>query len=207
MSIDDEDQRLKCVDCGEEFVFTVGEQQFYRDKGLTHAPTRCRRCRDARKNQRGGPEAPRDREPRGGAMYPAVCSDCGAETQVPFRPTSGRPIYCRDCFQARQGGGAPDRRGGRATGGARPGAGDRPGGGGMAISPPRGGGRSQGEVKWFNDSKGYGFIQDDSGDQVFVHFSSIAGDGFKSLGAGDRVEYDVVAGDKGKQAANVIRIG
>ena len=62
-----------------------------------------------------------------------------------------------------------------------------------------------GTVKWFNDAKGFGFIQTDAGDDVFVHFSAISGDGFKSLVEGDRVHFDVVPGPKGKQAANVTR--
>ena len=70
-----------------------------------------------------------------------------------------------------------------------------------------GGGRQQGAVKWFNESKGFGFIQDDGGEDVFVHFSAIQGEGFKVLTEGDRVEFDVVPGAKGKQAANVTRIG
>src|SRR6266705_2660931 len=94
-----EDQRIKCVDCGEEFLFTVGEQTFYREKGLTHAPTRCKRCRELRKGARkdgggapGGARAARE-------MYDAVCSNCGQPTQVPFPPVSERPVYCRSCFQ------------------------------------------------------------------------------------------------------------
>lgn len=69
------------------------------------------------------------------------------------------------------------------------------------------GARTQGVVKWFNESKGFGFIQEDGGDDVFVHFSAIQSDGFKTLNEGDRVEFDVTAGEKGKQAANVIRVG
>jgi len=65
--------------------------------------------------------------------------------------------------------------------------------------------RTQGAVKWFNEAKGFGFILDDSGEEVFVHFSAIGGDGFKTLQEGDRVEFDVVSGPKGKQAANVVR--
>ena len=64
----------------------------------------------------------------------------------------------------------------------------------------------QGAVKWFNDAKGFGFIQAESGEDVFVHFSSIPGDGFRSLAEGDRVEFDVVTGPKGKQAANLSRL-
>jgi CspA family cold shock protein len=103
--------------------------------------------------------------------------------------------------------GAPRGGGGGRGGGAGGGGGAHTsGGGGMPISMPTGG-RSQGAVKWFNDAKGYGFIEDESGEQIFVHFSAIAGDGFKSLGPGDRVEFDATVGSRGKQAANVIRIG
>jgi CspA family cold shock protein len=65
---------------------------------------------------------------------------------------------------------------------------------------------SEGTVKWFNDAKGFGFIQQDSGTDVFVHFSQIQGDGFKSLAEGDRVRFDVSAGPKGPQSSNVSRI-
>ena len=68
------------------------------------------------------------------------------------------------------------------------------------------GDRTQGAVKWFNEAKGFGFILDDSGEEVFVHFSAIGGDGFRTLAEGDRVEFDVVSGAKGKQAANVVRV-
>ncbi len=64
----------------------------------------------------------------------------------------------------------------------------------------------KGTVKWFNDSKGFGFLEQENGEDVFVHFSAIAGDGFKSLAEGDRVTFDVVKGPKGLQAANVTRV-
>ena len=63
-----------------------------------------------------------------------------------------------------------------------------------------------GKVKWFNNSKGYGFIEQDGGEDVFVHFSSIQQDGYRSLNAGEEVQFDVVNGQKGLQATNVIRI-
>jgi cold shock protein len=62
-----------------------------------------------------------------------------------------------------------------------------------------------GTVKWFNDSKGFGFLEQENGDDVFCHFSAIAGDGFKSLAEGDSVTFDVTTGPKGLQAANVMR--
>jgi CspA family cold shock protein len=62
---------------------------------------------------------------------------------------------------------------------------------------------AQGRVKWFNDAKGFGFITQESGEDVFVHFSAVAGQGFKSLAEGDRVEFEVTRGPKGLQAANV----
>jgi CspA family cold shock protein len=66
-------------------------------------------------------------------------------------------------------------------------------------------GMAQGVVKWFNDSKGFGFIEQDNGEDVFVHFSAIQGDGFKSLAEGDSVTFDVQKGPKGLQAANVVK--
>ena len=63
-----------------------------------------------------------------------------------------------------------------------------------------------GKVKWFNDSKGFGFIEQENGDDVFVHFSAIQGNGFKSLAEGDSVTFEIVKGPKGLQAANVNRV-
>jgi CxxC-x17-CxxC domain-containing protein len=214
-----EDKTIKCVDCGEDFLFTVGEQEFYRDHGLTHAPTRCRSCRDARKSQRGSGERSAGAGGSSGReTYTAVCAECGTETQVPFAPTGERPVYCRSCFQARRGGPV----GARASAGSGGGGGRHGGGGhgrghgpghapaarstGGAVYTVSDGTRAQGAVKWFNESKGFGFIQQDGGEDVFVHFSAIVGDGFRSLGEGDRVEFEIVDGSKGKQAANVVKL-
>jgi len=65
---------------------------------------------------------------------------------------------------------------------------------------------AEGTVKWFNDSKGFGFIEQDNGPDVFVHFSAISGEGFKSLAEGQRVTFDVVDGQKGPQASNVEKL-
>lgn len=65
---------------------------------------------------------------------------------------------------------------------------------------------AQGTVKWFNDSKGFGFIEQENGPDVFVHFSSIQSEGFKSLAEGDKVSFDITEGQKGPQAANVVKV-
>jgi CxxC-x17-CxxC domain-containing protein len=100
------DKSLTCRDCNAPFVFTIGEQEFYAEKGFTNQPSRCPDCRRANKARRqsdgggfgGGFGAPRqDRQ-----MYDAVCSTCGQETQVPFMPKADRPVYCNDCFRAQR---------------------------------------------------------------------------------------------------------
>ena len=106
------DKTLTCSDCGQEFAFTASEQQFYSDRGFTE-PRRCASCRASRKaarNEGGGYSSGGysggsngggyDRAPR--EMFSATCSNCGREAQVPFRPTSGKPVYCSDCFQSQR---------------------------------------------------------------------------------------------------------
>jgi CxxC-x17-CxxC domain-containing protein len=130
------DKNLTCADCGQEFVFTASEQDFYAQRGFTE-PRRCPSCRASRKAARnaegggssygggysssggyssggyssgagsyggggGGGYGERDRGPR--EMFAATCSSCGKEAQVPFRPTSGKPVYCSDCFRSQRGG-------------------------------------------------------------------------------------------------------
>jgi CxxC-x17-CxxC domain-containing protein len=131
------DKNLTCADCGQEFVFTASEQDFYAQRGFTE-PRRCPSCRASRKAARGasdgggsssgagyggygagggysaggysgggggggggGGYGSRDRGPR--EMFAATCSNCGREAQVPFRPTSGKPVYCSDCFRTMRG--------------------------------------------------------------------------------------------------------
>jgi CxxC-x17-CxxC domain-containing protein len=103
-----QDKVLTCRDCNQEFLFTAGEQSFYAEKGFQHEPTRCRNCRATRKGGGGGGGGSMSADTGNRALHPAVCSECGKETQVPFRPTSGKPVYCRECFQKRgSGGGNP----------------------------------------------------------------------------------------------------
>ena len=124
------DKVLTCRDCGEQFTWTEGEQEFYQSRGLLNPPTRCSSCRSARKSAQGGGGGGggystrssygndggygggggggysgggggySDRPPR--QMFDAVCADCGQTTQVPFQPRGDRPVYCRDCFQKRR---------------------------------------------------------------------------------------------------------
>jgi CxxC-x17-CxxC domain-containing protein len=120
------DKNLTCADCGQEFVFTASEQDFYAQRNFTE-PRRCSSCRVSRKAARdsegggssyssgggyssgagsygggGGGGGGYDRGPR--EMFAATCSSCGKEAQVPFRPTSGKPVYCSDCFRSQRGG-------------------------------------------------------------------------------------------------------
>jgi CxxC-x17-CxxC domain-containing protein len=87
------DKTLTCRDCGLNFVFTVGEQQFYAQKGFQHEPSRCPDCRSINRNTRGAAPARGGRE-----LHEVVCAECGKPAQVPFVPTMGRPVYCSDCF-------------------------------------------------------------------------------------------------------------
>jgi CxxC-x17-CxxC domain-containing protein len=90
-----EDKTLVCEDCGQEFLFSEKEQEFYAMRGFQE-PKRCKPCRSRRKEQSGG----RGFGPR--QMYPAVCADCGQDTEVPFKPREDRPVYCRDCYTKRR---------------------------------------------------------------------------------------------------------
>lgn len=113
---------MACVDCGQEFTFTAGEQEFYEQRGFSEPPKRCSTCRAARKAQRGGAGASGSASYSGGGydrpgggyggggyaerrpreMFAATCAECGKTAQVPFQPTGARPVYCSDCFQNRR---------------------------------------------------------------------------------------------------------
>lgn len=117
------DRTLTCADCGSPFTFTAGEQEFHSSKGFTNDPRRCPACRNARKSSRndGGGGGYMSNGSRGGGggfgggggrreMFDVVCAECGKTTQVPFRPTGSRPVYCSDCFSGHGGGGGGGRR-------------------------------------------------------------------------------------------------
>ena len=108
------DKVLTCADCGQEFVFSAREQEFYATRQFSE-PRRCSSCRASRKAARGdsggygggygngggyGGDSGYSRGPR--EMFTATCSSCGKEASVPFRPTSGKPVYCSDCFALRR---------------------------------------------------------------------------------------------------------
>lgn len=100
-----EDKTIVCADCGSEFIHSADDQSRYAERGFTNEPKRCRPCRESRKSQRDGggrgASASRgSRPPR--ESFDAVCAECGTQTTVPFKPTEGRPVYCRTCFQAKR---------------------------------------------------------------------------------------------------------
>ena len=123
------DKTITCRDCGMDFVFTSGEQEFYAQKGFTNEPTRCPSCRQQRKASGGGrsggygsrdsygSSSYDDGDSYGGGggrggyssgpreMHSATCASCGKEAQVPFVPRGDKPVYCSDCFQQQRGGG------------------------------------------------------------------------------------------------------
>lgn len=84
-----QDQTLTCRDCGKQFTWTVGEQEFYQQKGFTNPPSRCPECRAKKKT-----EMRSNRE-----MFTVQCANCGKDAQVPFEPKGDRPVYCNDCFR------------------------------------------------------------------------------------------------------------
>lgn len=91
------DKVLRCRECGSEFVFSAGEQEFYASRGLVNEPGRCPGCRANRRAQGGsGMDGDRPRVQR--EMHPAVCAECGAETMVPFLPRNDKPVYCSNCY-------------------------------------------------------------------------------------------------------------
>lgn len=80
-----QDKTLVCKECGNEFVFTAGEQEFHAEKGFENDPKRCPDCRKKMKESKR-------------VLYTATCAECGGEAKIPFEPKTDRPVYCSDCF-------------------------------------------------------------------------------------------------------------
>jgi len=96
-----QDRILRCVDCATEFIWTAGEQQFFADKNFKNEPKRCKACKAKRASRPAGGAVARER-----VETVTTCSACGKETTVPFKPTQGRPVFCKECFQSRKFAGA-----------------------------------------------------------------------------------------------------
>jgi CxxC-x17-CxxC domain-containing protein len=94
------DKSLSCRDCGTDFVFSAGEQEFHASKGFTNSPSRCPACRSQRKSEGGFGGGRRSSGPR--EMFSATCSSCGRTCEVPFQPTGSKPVYCSDCFSSQR---------------------------------------------------------------------------------------------------------
>ncbi len=111
-----EDKSIVCVDCGQEFIHSAEDQSRYAERGFTNEPKRCRGCREQRKARGGGGGGGGGGYGGGGGgggygggggrpareTFEVTCAECGANTTVPFKPTEGRPVYCRDCFRSRR---------------------------------------------------------------------------------------------------------
>jgi len=90
-----QDKSLQCSDCGATFTFSAEEQELFQSRGYTNEPKRCSPCRQARKSERYGNSGYGASRP----MFPAICAECGRDTEVPFEPRGDRPVYCSDCYR------------------------------------------------------------------------------------------------------------
>ena len=99
-----QDRTLTCLDCSQSFTFSADDQRYHAEKGYNNEPKRCTSCRQARRNSGGGSSSYGSSYGSNGGyssrreMHDVVCAQCGKDTQVPFRPSGGRPVYCSDCF-------------------------------------------------------------------------------------------------------------
>ncbi|MFT3745046.1 MAG: zinc-ribbon domain containing protein [Pyrinomonadaceae bacterium] len=92
------DTNILCIDCAQEFIWTAGEQQFFRDKQLQNPPKRCKECKKAKNRRLEAIELAKTTGKRQRIEVRAECANCSVVTTVPFYPCQGRPVYCRDCF-------------------------------------------------------------------------------------------------------------
>ncbi len=93
-----ENKNIVCVDCGGDFIWTIGEQIFFRDKGLENPPKRCRDCKQAKNDRLAAVNNAQKSGIKQKVEVAVHCARCGAYTTVPFYPSQGRPVYCRSCF-------------------------------------------------------------------------------------------------------------
>lgn len=93
-----DDKAIKCIDCSQDFIWTAGEQSFFRDKQLQNPPKRCKECKKAKNRRLEAIELARTTGKRQRIEVRAECARCSLVTTVPFYPCQGRPVYCRDCF-------------------------------------------------------------------------------------------------------------
>lgn len=93
-----EDKQITCIDCGQEFTWTGGEQLFFRDKGLKNPPKRCRNCKQAKNERIAIINNMQDTGVKQRIEVTVACARCGNKTTVPFYPSQGRPVFCRSCY-------------------------------------------------------------------------------------------------------------
>jgi CxxC-x17-CxxC domain-containing protein len=101
-----QDKSIQCSDCGVNFTFSAGEQEQFTQRGYTNEPKRCPECRQARKARQSGNEGSSYRgngnsygSRASREMFAVKCSECSKDTEVPFKPSGDRPVYCSDCFR------------------------------------------------------------------------------------------------------------
>ncbi|MGQ0541137.1 MAG: zinc-ribbon domain containing protein [Blastocatellia bacterium] len=93
-----DDKSILCIDCNKEFIWSAGEQAFYRDKQLQNPPKRCKECKQAKNERLAAIAAAQASGVRQRIEVSVKCARCGDSTTVPFYPSQGRPVYCRSCF-------------------------------------------------------------------------------------------------------------
>ena len=98
IATDFEEMDILCIDCNKNFVWTIGEQTFFRDKGLKNPPKRCKDCKQAKNERLAAIAAAQAAGIKQRIEVAVSCARCGAQTTVPFYPSQGRPVYCRSCF-------------------------------------------------------------------------------------------------------------
>jgi len=99
-SLEFQDLQLPCIDCGTDFVWTGGEQQFFHDKGLKNPPKRCKPCKQAKNERLAAIAAAQTSGVKQRIEVIVNCARCNNQTTVPFYPSQGRPVYCRSCYLA-----------------------------------------------------------------------------------------------------------